>query len=73
MGLPLGLLVGEFYYRADALPVPDTQPALQCQRTTSSPGNLWNNPPLIATEMIPSPVVSENIVEQHTKSHEESQ
>jgi len=35
MGLPLGLLVGEFYYRADALPVPDTQPALQCQRTTS--------------------------------------
>ena len=39
----------------------------------SSPGNLWNNPPLIATEIIPSPVVSENIVEQHTKSHEESQ
>ena len=38
-----------------------------------SPGNLWNNPPLIATEIIPSPVVSENIVEQHTKSHEESQ
>ena len=31
------------------------------------------NPPLIATEMIPAPIVSEIMLEQHTKSHEESE
>ena len=31
------------------------------------------NPPLLATEMIPAPIVSEIMLEQHTKSHEESE
>ena len=38
-----------------------------------SPGKLWNDPPLIATEIIPSPTVSENVLKKHLKRHQESQ